>query len=336
MGQGWDTPTTPKDPILRASASINWIPSADNGLSVGKRYYNRHLATISTMEYRYAGDAHERLFASYHDDTDPFPSSVTACFPERDHSRQEISLLQELFFPTAWNAPELVRDELAIVDRLDELGSLVKSGVCPYSDGRPNETVAALLDSLPEIRRLLKKDVEAAYKGDPAAKTYMEIIRSYPGFQAIMIQRVAHVLYDIGAAEYARELTEYAKTQTGIDIHPGAEIGEYFFIDHGTGVVIGETVTVGEWVRLYQDVTLGALHFEEEEGDEHALKKGYKRHPDIGDHVVIGAGTKVLGAIDVGDHVSIGANSWITEDIPDQTKVYIKDHPTQERKRYDD
>jgi len=288
------------------------------------------------MEYRYAGDAHERLFASYHDDTDPFPSSVTACFPERDHSRREISLLQELFFPTAWNAPELVRDELAIVDRLDELGSLVKSGVCPYSDGRPNETVAALLDSLPEIRRLLKKDVEAAYKGDPAAKTYMEIIRSYPGFQAIMIQRVAHVLYDIGAAEYARELTEYAKTQTGIDIHPGAEIGEYFFIDHGTGVVIGETVTVGEWVRLYQDVTLGALHFEEEEGDEHALKKGYKRHPDIGDHVVIGAGTKVLGAIDVGDHVSIGANSWITEDIPDQTKVYIKDHPTQERKRYDD
>ncbi|RLM88613.1 serine acetyltransferase [Halobellus sp. Atlit-38R] len=288
------------------------------------------------MEYRYAGDAHERLYASYHDDTDPFPSSVTACFPERDHSRREISLLQELFFPTAWNAPELVRDELAIVDRLDELGSLVKSGVCPYSDGRPNETVAALLDSLPEIRRLLKKDVEAAYKGDPAAKTYMEIIRSYPGFQAIMIQRVAHVLYDIGAAEYARELTEYAKTQTGIDIHPGAEIGEYFFIDHGTGVVIGETVTVGEWVRLYQDVTLGALHFEEEEGDEHALKKGYKRHPDIGDHVVIGAGTKVLGAIEVGDHVSIGANSWITEDIPDQTKVYIKDHPTQERKRYDD
>ena len=288
------------------------------------------------MEYRYAGDAHERLFASYHDDTDPFPSSVTACFPERDHSRREISLLQELFFPTAWNAPELVRDELAIVDLLDELGSLVKSGVCPYSDGRPNETVAALLDSLPEIRRLLKKDVEAAYKGDPAAKTYMEIIRSYPGFQAIMIQRVAHVLYDIGAAEYARELTEYAKTQTGIDIHPGAEIGEYFFIDHGTGVVIGETVTVGEWVRLYQDVTLGALHFEEEEGDEHALKKGYKRHPDIGDHVVIGAGTKVLGAIEVGDHVSIGANSWITEDIPDQTKVYIKDHPTQERKRYDD
>ncbi len=122
----------------------------------------------------------------------------------------------------------------------------------------------------------------------------MEIIRSYPGFMAILVQRVAHTLYEAGASEYARELTEYAKTETGIDIHPGAEIGDYFFIDHGTGVVIGETTTVGEWVRLYQDVTLGALHFEADESDEHRLKKGYKRHPDIGDHVVIGAGTKVL------------------------------------------
>jgi len=288
------------------------------------------------MEFRYAGDAHERLFASYQDDEEPFPTSVTACFPDREHRREEIALLQELFFPTCWNAPELVRDELAVLDRLDELGTLFKAGICPYSESRPDETVAAVIDTLPRIRQLLKRDVEAAYKGDPAAKTYMEIIRSYPGFLAMEIQRVAHVLYDMDAGEYARELTEYGKTQTGIDIHPGAEIGEYFFVDHGTGVVIGETATVGEWVRLYQDVTLGALHFEEEEGDEHALKKGYKRHPDIGDHVVIGAGTKVLGAVSVGDHVSIGANSWITEDVPDHTKVYVKNHPTQERKRYEE
>ena len=288
------------------------------------------------MEYRYDGDAHERLFAAYGDDAEPFPTSVTACFPDRNHRREEVELLQELLFPTCWNAPELVRDELAVLDHLDELGELFRAGICPYSDGetRPRETVSAVLDSLPRLRRVLKRDVEAAYKGDPAAKTYMEIVRSYPGFLAISVQRVAHVLYDIGAEEYARELTEYAKTRTGIDIHPGAEIGKYFFVDHGTGVVIGESTTVGEWVRLYQDVTLGALHFEEQEGDEHALKKGYKRHPDIGDHVVIGAGTKVLGSITVGDHVSIGANSWITEDIPDRTKVYIKDHPTQERKRY--
>ena len=290
------------------------------------------------MEYRYDGDAHERLFASYADDEDPFPTGVTACFPERNHRREEVELLQELLFPTCWNAPELVRDELAVLDHLDDLGELFRTGICPYADGetRPRETVSALLDSLPEIREVLKKDVEAAYKGDPAAKTYMEIIRSYPGVLAISVQRIAHVLYDIGAPEYARELTEYAKTRTGIDIHPGAEIGEHFFIDHGTSVVIGESATVGEWVRLYQDVTLGALHFEEQEGDEHALKKGYKRHPDIGDHVVIGAGTKVLGAITVGNHVSIGANSWITEDIPDRTKVYVKNHPTQERKRYEE
>lgn len=286
------------------------------------------------VNYRYAGDAHERLFAAYQDDSEPFPTNVTACFPEREHRREEVALLQELLFPTCWNAPDLVRDELAIVDQLDELGTLVKAGICPYTDGRPDEKVSAVLDSLPEIREALKLDVEAAYKGDPAAKTYMEIIRSYPGFLAISVQRVAHVLYDIGAPEYARELTEYAKTQTGIDIHPGAEIGEHFFIDHGTGVVIGETAAVGEWVRLYQDVTLGALHFEEEEGEEHALKKGYERHPTIGDHVVIGAGTKLLGAITVGDHVSIGANSWVTEDIPARTKVFIKEHPTQERKRY--
>jgi serine O-acetyltransferase len=206
------------------------------------------------MEYRYDGDAHERLFATYDDDTEPFPTSVTACFPERNHRREEIELLQELLFPTCWNSPELVRDELAVLDHLDEFGELFRAGICPYSDGntRPRETVSALIDSLPRLRRVLKRDVEAAYKGDPAAKTYMEIIRSYPGFLAIAVQRVAHVLYDIGAEEYARELTEYAKTRTGIDIHPGAEIGEHFFIDHGTGVVIGESTTVGEWVRRHR------------------------------------------------------------------------------------
>jgi serine O-acetyltransferase len=287
------------------------------------------------MEYRYAGDAHERLFASYQDDTDPFPTRTPTGFPEQGDGRAEVDLLQRLFFPTCWNAASLVRDELAVLERLDEFGELLYTGIQSYTETDPADTVAGIIDQLPAIRRLLKRDVEAAYKGDPAAKTYMEIIRSYPGFLAIQVQRVAHALYEAGEAEYARELTEAAKTKTGIDIHPGAEIGEYFFIDHGTGVVIGETATVGDWVRIYQDVTLGALHFEEQEGEDHALRKGYKRHPDIGDRVVIGAGTKVLGDITVGDHVSIGANSWITEDVPDHTKVYVADHPTQERKRTD-
>ncbi|MFB6304229.1 MAG: serine O-acetyltransferase EpsC [Haloferacaceae archaeon] len=285
------------------------------------------------MEYDYTGTAHRRLFASYRDDEEPFPEQRSMRFPRQEHRREEVDVLKRVFFPTCWNASALLRDELAVLDRLDTLGGLIYAGVHAYANSDPSEVADAVLDELPAIRETLKKDVEAAYKGDPAAKSYLEVIRSYPGFLAIQVQRVAHALYEAGAPEYARELTEYAKTETGIDIHPGAEIGEYFFIDHGTGVVVGETTTVGDRVRIYQDVTLGALHFEEDESDEHALKKDYKRHPDIGDNVVIGAGTKVLGDITVGDHVSIGANSWVTESVPSNTNVYISDHPTQERKR---
>nr|WP_305037636.1 serine O-acetyltransferase EpsC [Halorhabdus sp. CBA1104] len=159
------------------------------------------------------------------------------------------------------------------------------------------------------------------------------MIRSYPGFHAVLTHRVAHFLYEEDIFAYARELAEYARTETGIDIHPGAEIGEYIFIDHGSGVVIGETATVGNWVRIYQNVTLGTLHFEEEEeGEGHMLAKDYDRHPNIGDHVVIGAGSNVLGTVEVGDHVSIGANSWVTEDVPDNTSVFIANHPKQKRK----
>jgi serine O-acetyltransferase len=289
------------------------------------------------MGYTYAGDAHLALQASFRDDAEPFPTRTSMRFPRRDHLRDEVSVLERLLFPRCWNAGSLVGDEEALSDRLAELGRLVHLGVGSYApEGEdPTDTVDALLDRLPALRRTLKRDVEAAYKGDPAAKSYVEIIRSYPGFHAVTIQRVAHVLYELGAPEYARELTEYAKVETGIDIHPGAEIGEYFFIDHGSGVVIGETATVGEWVRIYQNVTLGALHFEEEEDEEHTLKKGYKRHPDIGDHVVIGAGSNVLGPVTIGDHVSIGANSWITDDVPDHTSVFIAEHPTQVRKDND-
>lgn len=284
------------------------------------------------MDYTYTGDTHTQLRAAYEADADPFPTQSSMNFPEWEHRRAELGLLRQLFFPKCWNADGLLEDESAIRDALSELGALYCRGIRPYTGTDPSETVDDVLDRLPELRTTLKKDVEAAFKGDPAAKSYVEVIRSYPGFQAIVMQRVAHALYEAGPTEYARELTEYAKTVTGIDIHPGAEIGEYFFIDHGTGVVVGETATIGDWVRLYQDVTLGALHFEEEEDEAKMLKKGYKRHPDIGNHVVIGAGTKVLGAVTIGDHVSIGANSWVTEDVPENTMVYISDHPTQERK----
>ncbi|WP_293030511.1 serine O-acetyltransferase EpsC [Natronococcus sp.] len=283
------------------------------------------------MAYEYTGDAAARLLETYDTDAATGPESA-APFPQ-DRRRPELNLLRRLLFPGCWNARKLLEDESAVRNTLTELGSHYEAGIRAYSGPDPSGTTTDVLERLPELRRTLEKDVEAAYKGDPAARSVVEIVRSYPGLQAIMVQRVAHCLYDAGVPEYARELTEYAKTVTGIDIHPGARIGDHFFVDHGTGVVIGETATVGDWVRLYQDVTLGALHFEEEEDDEKALKKGYKRHPDIGDNVVIGAGTKVLGAITVGDHVSIGANSWVTEDIPDHTSVFVSEHPEQERKR---
>ncbi|QHS17380.1 serine O-acetyltransferase EpsC [Halopenitus persicus] len=287
------------------------------------------------MGYEYTGDAHGALVESYRADESPFPTDSSRVYPRHDSLRDEPPLLKQLLFPRCWNATALVDDPDETRARLTELGSRIHEGITAYSDRDAADLTAVvdgILDRLPAIRRALKKDVEAAYKGDPAAKSYCEIIRSYPGFHAVLIHRVAHVCYEEGHSEYARELAEYAKVETGIDIHPGAEIGEYFFVDHGTGVVIGETATVGEWVRLYQNVTLGALHFEEEEGEDQMLAKGYKRHPDIGDHVVIGAGSNVLGAVDIGDHVSIGANSWVTDDVPDDTSVFIADHPEQERK----
>lgn len=284
------------------------------------------------MEYTYTGTAHEALVDAYAvDDDSRFRTHQQSAFPERTATMEEIGILRRLLFPGCWNGSDLVDDAAAVKETLDELGQRLCHGIRPYANQCLATVITNVLDQLPAIRQLLKRDVEAAYKGDPAAKSYVEIIRSYPGFHATMIHRVAHAIYEEGEGVYARELSEAAKSVSGIDIHPGAEIGEYFFIDHGSGVVIGETAEVGDWARLYQEVTLGALHFEEDENDEHALKKGYKRHPTIGDNVVLGAGSKLLGPITIGNHVSIEANAWVTDDVPDHTTVFIK-HPEQERK----
>lgn len=283
------------------------------------------------MNYRYKGRTPHELSAAYEADTDPFPTTAVT-FPDRRPSVPEIGILRELMFPRCWNAGELVEDPGAVRERFNELGQLLCQGIEPYSPECLEEVVTPTLDRIPAIRESVKTDVEAAYKGDPAAKSYTEVIRAYPGLKATMVQRFAHELYKEDQPVYARELTEAAKSETGIDIHPGAEIGDYCFIDHGTGVVIGETATIGEWVRIYQDVTLGALHFEEDEDDAHALAKGYKRHPDVGNNVVIGAGSKLLGPIKIGDHVSVGANTWITEDLPAHTTVYIDGQPAQKRR----
>jgi serine O-acetyltransferase len=286
------------------------------------------------MTYTYTGNAAKRLIKSYQADKEPFITDKTIQFREHDCDIEELRRLRELFFPNYWNCGSItiLENKSRLEVKVNELGQIFFDGIRPYlsADRETEAIVDEIINKLPDIRETLKKDVEAAYKGDPAAISYTEIIRSYPGFSAIVIHRVAHVLYELNVPTFPRELSEYIHSTTGIDIHPGASIGEYFFIDHGTGVVIGETSIIGENVRIYQGVTLGALHFEKDEGG--VLKKGYKRHPTIGNHVVIGMGAVVLGAISIGDHVSIGANSWIEEDIPDNTTVFVSEHPRLRKK----
>lgn len=172
---------------------------------------------------------------------------------------------------------------------------------------------------LAPIRAVLDTDVEAAFRGDPAARSVDEVLVCYPGILAIIHHRLAHELYELGVPLIARIVAELAHSQTGIDIHPGAEIGEGFFIDHGTGVVIGETAVLGNRVRLYQAVTLGAKRFSTNE--DGSLQKGQPRHPIIEDDVVIYAGATVLGRITIGRGSSIGGNVWLTRSVPPGSQV---------------
>lgn len=181
------------------------------------------------------------------------------------------------------------------------------------------EIVAEFARQLPKIRLLLDTDIQAAYEGDPAARSADEVLVCYPGITAIIHQRLAHELYRLGAPLVARVISEIAHTATGIDIHPGAQIGERFFIDHGTGVVIGETAIIGSGVRLYQAVTLGAKRFEKDENG--LLIKGNARHPIVEDDVVIYAGATVLGRITLGKGSVIGGNVWLTHDVPPYSNV---------------
>ncbi|ODT76726.1 MAG: serine acetyltransferase [Nitrosomonadales bacterium SCN 54-20] len=172
----------------------------------------------------------------------------------------------------------------------------------------------AFAQRLPHIRSLLESDIQAAYEGDPAARSVDEVLVCYPGITAITYYRLAHELHRLGAPLIARMISEIAHSSTGIEIHPGAQIGGFFFIDHGTGVVIGETAVIGEHVRLYQAVTLGAKRFPV---DEHgALVKGNLRHPIVEDDVVIYAGATILGRITIGRGSTIGGNVWLTRSVP--------------------
>ncbi|WP_292918214.1 serine O-acetyltransferase EpsC [Nitrosomonas sp.] len=196
------------------------------------------------------------------------------------------------------------------------------SGLEILSDEDRAQSVAitqAFAKSLPEIRRLLESDIKAAYEGDPAARNVDEVLVCYPGIMAITHYRLAHVLHGLGVPLIARMISEIAHSATGIEIHPGAQISGSFFIDHGTGVVIGETAIIGQNVRLYQAVTLGAKRFPVDENG--ALVKGNLRHPIVEDDVVIYAGATILGRITIGRGSTIGGNVWLTRSVPPGSNI---------------
>ncbi len=180
-----------------------------------------------------------------------------------------------------------------------------------------------LMEKLPDIRAMLLLDAEAALAGDPATKSLDEIILAYPGFKAISIHRLAHELYKESIPLIPRVMSEYAHMRTGIDINPGATIGESFFIDHGTGVVIGETAVIGARVKLYQGVTLGALSFPKDACGQ--IIKGHKRHPNLEDDVTVYSEASILGDITIGHHSIIGGNVWLTQSVPPNSKVTVPD-----------
>lgn len=186
------------------------------------------------------------------------------------------------------------------------------------STGDANEIANSFFNELPNIYNMLEEDITALFDGDPAAKTKTEVIRTYPGFIAISAHRISHALHQLEVPLIPRIISEYAHSRTGIDIHPGARIGHYFCIDHGTGVVIGETTEIGDHVKVYQGVTLGGLSVDKKDAEK-------KRHPSIEDRVVIYAGATILGGdTRVGHDSVIGGNVWLTQSVPPNSKVYYK------------
>ena len=258
-------------------------------------------------------------------------------FPSPDRVREQLTLLRGALFPLRLGPSDLKRDgeDFFVGHALDRaLNGLVEEARLELAsrqrDGggehRPADIVqkaqariAEFARSLPGLRSLLDTDAEAAFQGDPAARSVDEVLLCYPGIQALIHHRIAHRLHSLDLPLLARIVAELAHSETGIDIHPGASIGKYCFIDHGTGVVIGETSVIGDHVRLYQAVTLGAKRFEA--ADDGSLVKGQPRHPVVEDDVVIYAGATILGRITIGRGSSIGGNVWLTRSVPPGSQI---------------
>ncbi len=248
--------------------------------------------------------------------------------PNRKEVIKVIKDLQSLLFPNYFKHSEGSENVLSQTELLLNIYSRLASqieGACQFNGTAmtctPQEICDKFINELPKVKTLLIKDIEAIYEGDPAAKCHEEVLICYPGFYAISIYRIAHVLYELKVPLIPRIMTEYAHEKTGVDIHAGATIGEYFFIDHGTGIVIGETTTIGNRVKIYQGVTLGAKSFKVDENGNPV--KNIKRHPDIGNNVVIYANATILGGdTKIGDNCIIGGNTWLTSSVEEGKTIY--------------
>lgn len=264
-----------------------------------------------------------------------------AAMPSIETLRDIVERLRAALFPGFFGASKVRRESMRyhLAANLDAVFHMLTdqicrggcfacvgdSSLCPMCDEGAAKAAMQFMQYLPEIRRLLALDARAAYEGDPAATSPGETIFCYPSLQAMMHHRIAHYLYTLGVPVIPRIISEMAHGSTGIDIHPGATIGEEFFIDHGTGVVIGETTVIGRGCRLYQGVTLGALSFPKDA--DGTLTKGIARHPILEDHVTVYAGATILGRVTIGSGAVIGGNVWVTHDVPPGTRV-VQEHAT--------
>ncbi|HJV48072.1 MAG TPA: hypothetical protein VJ549_02235 [Geothrix sp.] len=265
--------------------------------------------------------------------------------PNRDVVIELVKKLRELMFPGYFGKQNLSTQTLEyyVGELLGEIRGLLFEQVrnvirhqamrhgqpCPEVDPAAEAIVQAFLETIPSLRAILATDVQAAFDGDPAAGDTDEVIFSYPGIFAITAHRIAHELFKLKVPLIPRMVSEYAHARTGIDIHPGATIGEYFFIDHGTGVVIGETTIIGRYVKIYQGVTLGAMSTR---GGQSL--RGVKRHPTLKDGVTVYSGASILGGDTViGEEAIISSNVFVTQSVPPQTRVNVKNPELQYRNR---
>ncbi len=250
--------------------------------------------------------------------------AVKHTIPDRTRIISIIKCIQVILFPDYYSYHNMYPEEAYIKARND-LKKEIESALCYENrcDEKADQYIDAFFNELIDTKRILLTDIQAIYNGDPAAKSKGEIILCYPGFYAITIYRIAHILYKMKIPHVCRIMTEFAHEKTGIDINPGAEIGQSFCIDHGTGIVIGETATIGHDVKIYQGVTIGAKFFELDENG-YPVKSG-KRHPDIGNNVVIYANATILGGTTrIGNNCVIGGSVWLTESVPDNETVTYK------------